>query len=223
MTEKILKYLGKIFVAITLTPTLIILFNNYTNDSFIRMIALGQNSDWYSYLFYKMNPCDLEKKKIKNGTLLIEENYFNDSLGSCYKELIKQTELLEIDINFGGRTTSALIVANEVKKYNVDVLIKKECYSACVDILMHAKNRYVCKDSLIGIHQQSAKIENKWIKEYLSRNQKYAMLGYKELGFNVKKIQDILDKTPSEEMYELNEKELIETGIATEIIACNNV
>lgn len=221
--KKTIKYIVKLCFALILTPTLIILANNITNDSLIKMISNAQNSNWYKDYFILTNPCesDISYEK-KDGKIRIMDTYFTNSLGSCYIEKLNDINKVEIDLNFGGRTTSALILSREIQNKAIDVQVNGECFSACVDVLMHGKNRFVCENAIVGIHQQSSKFNHDWLNIYLKRNNEYSMRKYKEMGINLDLVLEIINKTPSDEMYELSNKELLETGIATEIISCKD-
>jgi len=220
--KKVFKYMCKLCLALILTPTLVILLNYLTNDSLIKMISITQNSDIYKNYFIYTNPCEsLKPLNNMDNSISIKENYFIPSLGSCYVDKLKEIDLIEIETNYGGRTTSALVLAREIKRNNINVKIKEECYSACVDVLMHGNKRLVCENAIVGIHQQSAKINNKWLNMYLIKNNEFSMKKYEDFGLNSTLILDIINKTPSDEMYELSKTELLKTGIATQIIACN--
>ena len=221
--KKILKYVGKFLFAIVLTPIILISFNYLTKDSLIKIIADLQGSSSYKEYFKMANPCDISVKNTDdNGVLIISEFLFKEALGSCYVGKLEATKLVVIDKNYGGRKTSAILLADEIEKNNVNVIVVEECYSACVDVLMHGNKRLVCENALVGIHQQSSPIEYEWVVNYLKKNNKYAMEPYKEKGINVDLVLEILENTPHDEMYELTSDELLKTGIATEIISCTN-
>lgn len=211
----------KIILALILTPVVMVVFNNYTGNSIIKMISMGQESSIYKKLYTMKYPCDRNSNiQEDNGIYHIFENKISDNLGSCFGGKLKNINTLEIDTNYGGRITSALIIADEVKKRKIDVFVKNECYSSCVDILMHGNNRMVCDNAFVGIHQQAMSADNKYIKEYLKRLQEFSLQKYKNTGIDIDMIKEIIDDTPNDSMYELSSKELLETGIATEIISC---
>ena len=219
---KFILYIGKFLFALVLAPTLIILFNNMTDNSVVKFIVYAQNSPLYNSYFIYMNPCDPKHHdRVENNVLYMDEFNFSDSLGSCYKNGLKNIDKVVIDTNFGGRTTSALIMAKEIKKNKIDVQIINECYSSCVDVLMHGNKRLVCENAIVGVHQLSSDYEYDFLNKYLIRNIEVGITRYNNESINVPLLLSLIKKTSSDDMYKLSHEELIQTGVATKIVACD--
>ena len=169
-------------------------------------------------------PCDLKDlPPIENGVIKFNNMTFNDGTGSCFKNKLEKVKIIEIKNSPGGSVNSARILSEEINKNNIDVQIKGYCFSACVDLLLHAKKRIVCKNSLIGIHQFSTekKIKQSYlIHHYMLLKQKAMLNTIPDQSINTSFIENMMNKTGSEDIHVLTEKELIDNNIATDIINC---
>lgn len=169
-------------------------------------------------------PCDLkELPPVIDGVMKINDITFNDGTGTCFKNKLNNVKRIEIKTSRGGNVNSARIMANEINKNKIDVMIKGYCLSACVDLLLHANNRIVCKNAPIGIHQfspESGVHASYLMKEYMLLKQKSMVDTIPDQSINHDFLEKTMNKVGGVDLHILTLKELTENNIATEIKQC---
>lgn len=207
----------------------LILWILFLTFSFLMTRYLSSDIEAYNilikYHYYPENCQNINIIEDKENLLYIDMPILENGNGNCIKSHLKDKKYLIIQNNYGGLAIEALYLSDFLQKENINLIIHGVCVSACSVLLFSTKNSYTCEsNTIIGIHQHSSynnffaipfNMELKKASRFLFSNN--------SRKFNYDFYNDIIVKTKYDELYIIDNQELLDNGFITDTINCEHL
>lgn len=211
---------NKIFKYIKLFITIFILF------IFIDLIAAlnySVLSPYFLFTKYHKNDCSkLEYIELNKEELIVNNRNIREGFASCIIDKLKNKKRLILNFNIGGLTNEAILLGYFIKENNIEVLPLSVCASSCATIFFSSNTGLYCDSTEIMIHQSSLEAYNilkplAYIMDIHEKN----IFKLNNQNFNYHYYKEIIDKTPFEKVYILNEEEMLKNNFIKNKIDCS--
>lgn len=150
----------------------------------------------------------------KDGRVVRFQGGVQDGAAIALEKAISNApEALTIQLNSpGGWLREGQRMAEVIKRYNLNTKVKGECMSACTVVLLAGVNRIAEPGSVVGFHRGRSVGESGRVRTSAT-NEELAI--YLESGVS-RSFADRIMRTPNEDFWVPNKRELLEGGILTE-------
>jgi len=213
MLNKIFKYI-KLFITILMLSIFIDLISALNNSI--------QSPLFLFTKYNKYNCSSVEYIELNKEELIVNNRNIREGFASCVIDKLKNKKRLILNFNLGGLSNEAIFLGYFIKENNIEVLPLSICASSCATIFFSSNKGLYCDSTEIMIHQGSLESYNifkplSYIMDLHEKN----IFTLNNQSFNYYYYKEIINKTPFEKVYILNEEEMLKNSFIKNKIDCS--
>ena len=153
-----------------------------------------------------------------NGVAILDGKIGFRTLETLRKGYRSQVSLLELN-SPGGLIDAALEIGQFIKSNNINILVERDCESACVIVALSGVQLYVSSDARFGFHRGKAVASSdSQLGTYIGRTATNDLVHHlNRLGLPEQILRKV-EQTPSDDMYYLSGERFYEIGLAHHLV-----